>query len=1311
MERLLGPSPLCDCVIGGKRLIALIDTGSQVTMLSERAYRQYFSEAELVSVGFLRITAANGCEVPYLGYFEADVEAHGKIARQRGILVRSGSPIDEQYDIILGMNSLSELGICPHPKPEKAVQGFAKVAGKSAVNIPARAISSVRVTGGGNRRSSDPEKDILVEPVATGGPSGLIVLSTVSKVVGNSFWVQVMNITDEDCTLHPRTRLGVLHDFEEEGVSEAKISVGCNRIVISKNASEVGDCRTCPVDLDGAECEPSERRQLRDLVSKNRDMFFNDEEDLGYTEWVNHSINLRDQRPVVSAFRRIPPSQLMEVKRHIQGLLDQNIVQKSTSPYASPVVIVRKKDNSIRLCVDYRRLNEKTIPDAYPLPRIDDSLDALGGAKLFSTLDLASGYHQVAMNPADREKTAFITPFGLFEYLRMPMGLSTSPATFQRLMQTSMNDLVFQILLIYLDDLLVYSRTFAEHLQRLQMVFDRLREVGLKLNPKKCNLVRTSVEFLGYTVSGQGIATSDSKVKAVAEWPTPKTVKDVRSFLGLASYYRRFVNGFSKLAGPLHTLVAENNQKKKTVVDWGPEHQEAFAQLKAALSSAPVLGYADFAQPFILETDASLSGLGAILSQEQNGKKRVIAYASRTLRGGEKNTTKYGSLKLELLALKWAMCEKFRHYLLGSKTVAFTDNNPLSHLKTAKLGAIEQRWAAELACFDFTIRYRAGRENVNADALSRYPLNSDYNNSDDDDLVAISCVQQVKSEKMVVHLDTTPELGDIDRAQGEVKKMVETPEASPFPSLEPEEMASLQRMDSVIAAVLPFVGQNRPGKREVAEMGRNAKALVRQLPRLKIEDGVLYRHVTDPAQGPLSQLVVPETMQRTFLELCHQRCGHQGAERTLQLLQRRAFWPNMNLAVDEWCRSCDRCQRAKKGIKGHSPMGHILATKPLEVIAVDFTILEPSSDGRENVLVITDIFTKYTVAVTTRDQTAASVAKALINSWFVHYGVPQRIHSDKGRCFEADLIVQLCQHYGITKSRTTSYNPAGNGQVERFNRTLHDLLRTLEVEQKRRWPDHLGELVQIYNSTPHSSTGFSPFYLMFGREPRLPLDLYLGEKSETWTPVMPTDWLANHLKRLKLAHDKAGERQAEAAARRKERHDKGSISPDLRPGDLVVTRQHYRSRAKIQDFWGERIYVVKEVPGPNGGSYLISPQDGLSDAKRFTRNEIRQYHPRLPVQPLGTMEGPVETYREPEPISTEYLEWHIIIKPEATSRIPVRGAPPPPVAPPPVVQAPAPSQPRAAPKSQASKPAGQSVPDVPVRRSSRIATGVKKSYN
>ena len=404
---------------------------------------------------------------------------------------------------------------------------------------------------------------------------------------------------------------------------------------------------------------------------------------MGCTTLVEHQIPLTDDTPIRQRYRRLPPSQYEQVKAHIQQLLEAGIVQPSSSPYSSPIVIVQKKGGDMRLCVDYRLLNGKTKKDAYPLPRIEESLDALTGAKWFSTLDLASGYNQVPVAEADKAKTAFCTPFGLFEFNRMPFGLCNSPSTFQRLMERIFGDQSFQSLLLYLDDIIIFSSSFEEHLKRLELVLTRVQNNHLKLKLSKCHFFQTEVKYLGHVVSASGVPTDPDKIKAVAEWKQPTTTKELRSFLGFASYYRRFVEGFAKVAAPLHRLAATveaSQSKARARVNtlgslWTQECQQSFQTLKDQLISAPVLAYADFTKPFILEIDASHAGLGAVLAQDQDGQRKPIAFASRGLRPTERNMSNYSSRKLELLGLKWAVTSKFREYLLGVKFVVFTDNN------------------------------------------------------------------------------------------------------------------------------------------------------------------------------------------------------------------------------------------------------------------------------------------------------------------------------------------------------------------------------------------------------------------------------------------------------------------------------------------------------------------------------------------------------------------------------------------------------------------------------------------------------------
>ncbi|KAK3763713.1 hypothetical protein RRG08_022747 [Elysia crispata] len=793
-------------------------------------------------------------------------------------------------------------------------------------------------------------------------------------------------------------------------------------------------------------------------------------------------------------------------------------------------------------------------------------------------------------------------------YRRLP------PKQFEeRLMQSSMNDLVFKIMLVYLDDILVYANDFKTHMTRLSMVFARLRELGLKLNPEKCKFGADSVDYLGHVISADGIATEAAKVKAVQDWKVPSTIRELRAFLGLASYYRKFIDGFAKIARPLHAITSAVNadpvssKRKHAPIAkfWNEDCQQAFNNLKSALCSAPILGYADFTKPFRLDIDASFDGLGAVLSQDQSDGRRVIAYASRSLRPNERNMRNYSSFKLELLGLKWAVTEKFRGYLLGSKCEVMTDNNPLSHLQTAKLGAVEQRWAAELALFDLDIKYRPGKQNANADSLSRYPVESPVGGGETDTdccMVRTSAAPGLTAPTTLIPAEVGV-IGYCESSTALPHTLVAT-EVGNTSSLGLDNIKESQLEDPDIAIVIGHVRTGQKPKGDgPTHLSSTSKLLLRQWPRLTLDDGCLVRRCTPAGTVPLQQVVIPSSLVPQVLMLAHDQNGHQGAERTLQFLRRRCYWPRMTSDTQDYCASCNRCQVAKTPpVKFSQTTGHLISTAPLELVAIDFTKLERASDGREDVLVCTDVFTKWTIAASTRDQTARTVARVLLREWIPHYGVPLRLHSDQGRSFDAEIVRCLCEHYGIQRSRTTPYNPQGNGVCERFNRTLHDLLRTLSVEQKRRWPDYIQELVFFYNSTPHATTGESPFLLLFGREPRLPLDLFINHTSQG-VYSSAQEYLSLHVKRLRQIHELALARIKSAAKQREKPHVTTAYRPEI--GDKVLLRQHPLGRNKIQDKFSEQTYQLAELPASAGGPAVITPCGDSTDKRRVTFRELR----------------------------------------------------------------------------------------------------------
>ena len=1239
IRKLIGPCSVVVVPMGGVEVPCLLDTGSMVTTITESCFREHFahlSKRDLRECKWLGLKAANGLDIPYLGYIELDVKVLGTCLSGMGILIVKDPPDGvlssrkKATPGILGMNIIIDCyrelfaqhgtNLFQSPAVQSAAVAWklafrhcerieaivssssafkVRVQGKRPICVTAGTLSMIPVTC-----PQVPPMAFLLEPLGlldVGLPEGLLVSPALVHAEKGTLYAPVTNVGQSDVWLVPRRVIGTVQVVEGGDIVAG--SASCIDLAIDTSTQECTayvSVQSVEVDsnssidieqLDFPGLSPKDKIDAKRLLTKYKHVFAKSDSDLGCTNLITHEIPLLEEAPVRQPYRRIPPSQYEAVREHIKQLLDSQVIRESCSPYSSPIVLVAKKGGGLRMCVDYRQLNAKTRKDAYPLPRIEESLDALTGAKWFSTLDLASGYNQVPMAEADRAKTAFCTPFGLFEFNRMPFGLCNAPGTFQRLMERMFGNQRFQSVLLYLDDIIVFSSTVHQHLERLEEVFFRLDQQGLKAKLSKCHFFQKQVKYLGHVVSEQGVATDPEKLAAVREWKRPSHLAELRSFLGFASYYRRFVESFAKLAAPLHHLVTRlsgPSKKGKTpktpLSDFWDEHCErAFIALREGLTTAPVLAYADFQKPFILETDASHGGLGAVLSQDHDGKRRPIAFASRGLKPTERNMDNYSSMKLEFLALKWAVTEKFREYLLGNKVTVYTDNNPLRHLQTAKLGALEQRWASQLASFDYTLEYRPGRSNGNADALSRQYL--DRFSPGIEVPAALHHSQPASPTAHEIHIR----------------------EMAAMPSLSPVNLSSLQKQDPVIGPVEKYWREARyPGQDERDQLSPGSRELLRQWGRLVEREGVLYRKTCPPGGGKeLLQILLPQCLREQVFQSVHDGHGHQGVDRTLQLTRDRGYWPGMSKDIENWCRSCERCILAKEGPRIRAYRGSLQASRPNELLAMDFTLLEPASDGRENVLVITDVFSKFTQAIPTRDQRASTVADILVKHWFHLFGAPSRIHSDQGRNFESRIIKQLCDTYGIKKTRTTPYHPEGNGQCERFNRTLHDLLRTLPPEQKRRWPQHLSQLTYSYNTTAHHTTGLAPHYIMFGREPQLPVDFLLGVDKEPGEEA-PEEWIQKHQESLRTVYDHVRQQLCAKAEQRNRRHNQQVTSPGLEEGQFVYRRNHQvRGRNKIQDLWNPCLYRVVSRPHGQGTVYTIAPAHQDGPALRIHRTELR----------------------------------------------------------------------------------------------------------
>lgn len=453
------------------------------------------------------------------------------------------------------------------------------------------------------------------------------------------------------------------------------------------------------------------------LINRYKEIFYKDGDDLSFTNHVKHNIPTTNESPIYTRSYRYPEAHKVEVNKQMKEMLDQGVIRESSSPYSSPVWVVAKKQDASnkqkwRIVIDYRKLNEVTKEDKFPLPNMDDILDKLGRANYFTTLDLAKGFHQIEMEPKDIEKTAFSTANGHYEFVRMPFGLKNAPATFQRMMRDVLKEFIGKICYVYLDDIIIFSTSLEEHICSLEKIFQRLREVNLKVQLDKTEFLKKETEFLGHIVTTEGIKANPKKLSAIEKFPIPKTVKEIQSFLGLTGYYRKFIPDYAKIAKPL-TL----GLKKGTKIDVDKkEYKTSFEQLKVLICNDPILIYPDFEKTFTLTTDASNFALGAVLSQTN----KPVCYASRTLNAHECN---YSTIEKELLAIVWAT-KQFRHYLYGRKFIVQTDHRPLVWLSGLKEPNSKlQRWKIKLEEYNFTVEYIQGKENVVADALSRIKIN------------------------------------------------------------------------------------------------------------------------------------------------------------------------------------------------------------------------------------------------------------------------------------------------------------------------------------------------------------------------------------------------------------------------------------------------------------------------------------------------------------------------------------------------------------------------------------------------------------
>ena len=826
-------------------------------------------------------------------------------------------------------------------------------------------------------------------------------------------------------TLPPES-MSVLESDGDAYIGDSYEAVQCGTLEVDPNPSEP-EPTALPAEpaaneeYDLAHLTDDQARHIEGVIAKYTHLF-DETAQLGQVPGIQHQIRMEAHEvPSRTKQWRLPDTSKAIIRQHCDDMILKGVVEPSSSPWLSPVVLVKKKDGKVRFCIDFRIVNTKTIMDAYPMPRIDELIDVLGGSKWFTTLDAKDAYWTIEMDPMDKAKTAFSDGYRLLQFTRMPFGLISAPSTFMRAINKVLSPVLGRFAIAYLDDVVVYSNTFDEHLTHLHETLTHMQAAGFRLNRKKCTLAAPEIKFLGFRINREGVAPEPEKVASIANMPAPTNVKGVRRFLGMTGFFRRHVPDYAQLAYPLNRLT-----RKEQKFLWGEKEQAAFDSLKRALCQAPVMRLPDFLKEFELHCDASGLAIGACLMQrDEEGRPHPIAYYSRKLRDAELN---YPPIDSEALAV----VESVRHfdaYIYGRHFTIYTDHQPLTSVLKRKCSSLRMtRWWNELLSYNYDLKYRQGAINHVPDALSR-------------DIAVI---------------DIMPDRED---------------------ALTYERVGAAQALDPQWTQLRAFLAEGGPPPARAA-----GGAL---LDRFDMVDNCLtYHRWVDASQRYVMQIVIPAALRHEAIRRAHDEpaAGHQSHEKTYFRLRQLYYVPGGYTAVKDYCRRCQTCQEMKGQATVNTDLAHQPDPKePFERVSADILVMNKALRRWSYILTIIDHFTRYTILIPLKEKTKEVVAEAIVNQLVGTFGPPSTIQMDHGSEFFNRDLQEICQTMGTRTHYTIVRRPQSNGMIERTHRVVRDMLKLLDRERHKDWPRYLPWVQLAMNTAWHRSIKNQPLYLLTGR--------------------------------------------------------------------------------------------------------------------------------------------------------------------------------------------------------------------------------------
>lgn len=893
----------------------------------------------------------------------------------------------------------------------------------------------------------------------------------------------------------------------------------------------------------------------------------------------DHHIELVGPVPPVGPIYSLTKEESLTLQSYIAENVEKGFIRPSSSSTGSPVLFVKKKDGSLRLCVDYRKLNNVTRKNRYPIPPMSQLLTVFQGAKVFSKLDLRGAYNLLRIREGDEHLTAFRTKWGSYEYLVMPFGLTNAPASFQNLVNDIFADLLESYVVVYLDDILVYSKTLEEHITHVKEVLTRLRKNCLYAKASKCIFHSDSVNYLGYVVNPQGLFMDQDKISRILDWPEPTSIKSLQSFLGFANFYRKFIHNYSKKIINLTSLLKKSNKSNFILND---QARQEFESLKKAFTSAPVLRHFDPSLFTIVETDASDYALGAVLSQLFTpDSKHPIAFDSRKMTSHEVN---YEIHDKELLGIVWAL-QRWRSYLLSldQPFEVFTDHSSLKYFMTSKVLTRRQaRWAEALSEFHFTITYRPGKWAVLPDTLSRrddvYPEGgTDFIDNNPANFRQLIKQDDIKASKCF---------------SISVQRL----------SKQSEELLKAQKQDSSLKKIFNDIHQG-----------------------IQVQD---YSIDEDSRLLLWKEKIVIPDQDQLKIDILQQRhdsplAGHPGQEKTIKLVGRDYYWPNMAKFIRDYVNSCFQCCKNKN--RHHKKYGQLqplpIPDGPWTSLSMDFISQLPVSNGFDSILVIVDRFSKMSIFVRSHTTaTSLDLATIFIDRVFSKHGLPEDIVSDRGSLFVSSFWESLCTLLKIKRNLSTAFHPETDGQTERVNQVLEQYLRMYVNYHQDDWDTWLPMAEFAYNNAEHSSSKQSPFFTIYGRHPRF--DTIQVKDSR------PADQLVSIIKQTQ---DQLKVELNQAVKRFKSYADNKRIKPpEFTVGDSVwLSSKHIKSTRptkKLSERWLGPFKIIEKI--------------GLSSFKLQLPSQWKSVHPVFHVSLLEPLQDSAIKGRHQPPPSPVEVEDH-----------------------------------------------------------------------